>query len=69
MLMLKVQCNILNCAHMRVQELLMYKMFITRSSVQTAESPYEPFHVMYAHIQWRIYCFMEFGRTHEFYTM
>ena len=40
---------------MRVQEILMYKYSITCSSVWTAESNYEYFHVMYTHIQPYIY--------------
>ena len=68
MLTLMVQCNILNCNQSEGSRASYIIFLITRSSVRTAESIYEPFHVLYAQIHTFIYCYIEFGRTHKFFS-
>ena len=65
--MLNFEWNILNYAQYNGSRTSYVKQFSTCNFVQTAESPYEHYHVTYAHIQTYIYRSMELGRTHELY--
>ena len=65
MLMLKFYCDILNPPQYEGSRFSCVFFFITCSSIQTAEIPYETFYVTYAHIQPYIYGYMKFGCTHK----